>query len=292
MKKIDVHCHTTNRPIPDSINTDASLDALTRLMDKHQIVHTIVLATYFPMPGTGISNYRMRHWLQNRSNFSMFGSLDTEYYFFQGLNELQELAQNQQIKGIKLYTAYQDIDFHSEKFQQVANLARDYGLPLMFHGGVSYNLWKQLSIEDILALSITTSPSHGNEPYKTPQDFAFVAQQYPDVPVIVSHLCKPFFQSMIDVLNNFDNVFTDISGILDSKRDTAYRTACVETVKRFIGECGPHKILFGTDFPVQTHEDSIYFIEEAMITYPLEAKQQVYFDNAKQLIFGDDAEIF
>lgn len=109
--------------------------------------------------------------------------------------------------------------------------------------------------------------------------------------MIVSHLCKPFFTEMIAVLKRTPNLFTDMSGILDSKRDGAYRAACVEQVKRFMGECGPEKILFGTDFPVQTHADSIYFIEEAMKDYPAQDKQQVYFANAQRIIFRNDDEL-
>jgi len=76
-----------------------------------------------------------------------------------------------------------------------------------------------------------------------------------------------------------------MSGILDSRLDTVYKAACVEQVRRFIGECGPEKMMFGTDFPVQTHADSVYFVEEAMVNYPAADKQKVYFDNASRLIF-------
>jgi predicted TIM-barrel fold metal-dependent hydrolase len=155
----------------------------------------------------------------------------------------------------------------------------------MFHGGVSYLLWKALGVQGVLALATSPPPANtAREPYKTPKDFEQVAQEFPSVNIIVSHLCKPFFTEMIEVLKRNANLFTDMSGILDSKLDVGYKTACVEQVKRFIGECGPEKVLFGTDFPVQTHTDSVYFIEQAMPAYPAEDKQKVYFDNAKRII--------
>jgi hypothetical protein len=92
MKKIDVHCHTTNRILTDAANSDASLEAIAIQMKEYGIIHTILLATYFPQRGTGISNYRLRHWIKGKPEFSMFGSLDFAHFFYQGYNELEEMA--------------------------------------------------------------------------------------------------------------------------------------------------------------------------------------------------------
>ena len=284
MKKIDIHCHTTNRILKDSANPDARLDAIIAYMKEYDVLQTVVLATYFPHKGTGISNYRLHHWIKDRPEFAMFGSLDFGCYFYQGFNELEEMASEGLIRGIKLYTAYQGIDFDSDRFKKVATLASESRLPLMFHGGVSYTLWKQMGTKDVLAL--VSLPDRANEDYKTPEAFEMVAKEFPRVNIIVSHLCKPFFEEMIEVLNRNENVFTDVSGILDSKRDSDYKTACIEQVNRFIGECGPEKIMFGTDFPVQSYEDSVYFVEEAMKNYSAKDRQKVYFDNANRIIFA------
>ncbi len=286
MRKIDAHCHTTKRILKDSANPDASLSAIKQQMAAHHVERTVLLATYFPERGSGVSNYRLAYWIKDWPEFVMFGSLDFEHYFYQGLNELEEMAGQGLICGIKLYTAYQQIDFQSDKFKLIVRLAQQYDLPLMFHGGVSYNLWKQLSTDDILALASKNDASTKPEDFKTPQDFAHLAETYPDVPLIVSHLCKPFFEEMMTALQRYDNLFTDMSGILDSKRDLHYRDHCVEQVSRFVNECGSEKLLFGTDFPVQTHNDSVYFIETAMTDFSDTDKQKVYYDNAQRLIFG------
>jgi predicted TIM-barrel fold metal-dependent hydrolase len=283
VKKIDCHCHTTNKLLLNSANPDASLDAIAEHARRHDIVRTVVLATYFPHKGTGISNYRLNYWIGRRPEFVMFGSLDFEHFFYQGYNELEEMSAERLIKGIKLYPAYQNVDFASEKFKQVAGLAQRHDLPLMFHGGVSYTLWKKLGTQAILAL--TASPLAAVEPYKTPGDFETVAQAFPGVTVIVSHLCKPFFQDMMAVSKRNSNVFVDTSGLLDSKLDAPYRDDCVQHVRRFVDSCGPEKVLFGTDFPVQTHADAVYFVKEALRAYSAAEKRLVYFDNAKRLIF-------
>lgn len=83
------------------------------------------------------------------------------------------------------------------------------------------------------------------------------------------------------------NLYVDLSGLLDSKWDADYRDACVQHVRHFADTCGPEKLLFGTDFPVQTHADTIYFVEEALRGYAEVEKQRVYFDNANRLIFNE-----
>lgn len=214
----------------------------------------------------------------------MFGSLDFEHFFYQGYNELEEMSAEGLVRGIKLYPAYQSIDFTSEKFKQVADLAQRHELPIMFHGGVSYLLWKKLGTQAILAL--TASPTLAAvEPYKTPGEFETMAQTFPEVTVIVSHLCKPFFQDMMVVLKRNPNIYVDMSGLLDSKLDTNYRDDCVQHVRRFADTCGPDRLLFGTDFPVQTHADTIYFVEEALRCYSAAERRLVYFDNANRLVF-------
>lgn len=289
MYKIDIHCHTTNRPLPNCVSPDASLDAIAAHMSQYTIVRTVLLATYFPRQGTGISNYRLFHWIQRRPEFAMFGSLDFEHFFLQGLNELEELATQGHIKGIKIYTAYQQIDFRSDAFQRVAQLAHNTALPLMFHGGVSYDVWKALGgMQNVLALADIPPdklPPAAREGYKRPHDFEWLARAFPMVNIIVSHLCKPFFTEMIAVLKRNTNLFTDMSGIFDSRLDAAHRAQAVAQVRRFVVECGPEKLLFGTDFPVQTHADSVYFVEEAMQDFAAYDREQVYFENACRIIF-------
>ncbi|MBI1968550.1 hypothetical protein HYS49_01435, partial [Candidatus Woesearchaeota archaeon] len=83
MKKIDIHCHTTPRKLENMAVASASLDAIAGKMREHDIEKTVLLASYFPHKQSGISNYRLHHWITDRSDwygghsdFCMFGSLD------------------------------------------------------------------------------------------------------------------------------------------------------------------------------------------------------------------------
>ncbi len=271
MRKIDIHCHTTNRKVPDVIPESATTEAILEEMINHDIETTVLLATYFPHKGTGVSNFRLYDWIRGRENdFCMFGSLDFEHYFYQGLNELEELVERAIIKGVKIYTGYQNIDLHSDKFKQIIDLVKNYDMPLMFHTGQSYTSKRKYG-----KLAITEVAK--------PTDLEFIAADY-GVQVIMSHMGKPFFKELIEVVKRNENMYADMSGLIDSKFDRDEKFLMVEEIKRFLGECGVKQFLFGTDFPVQTHKDSVYFIEASMKGYTDKEKQAVYYDNARRLL--------
>jgi len=274
MKKIDIHCHTSSRPIKDCANEDADLNSIILGMKVHDIEKTVLLATYFPHKGTGISNFRLYNWIRQpivSDHFFMFGSLDFEHYFYQGINELEELALMKAIKGIKIYTCYQNIDIHSQKFNNVMELAMEHNLPVMFHAGVSYASYRKYKKKSIAHLY-------------TAKELSTVAEEYPEINFIFSHLSKPNFDEMIIAAKKYPNVYSDMSGLIDSKHNRDEILDCIDNIYKFANECGPKKLIFGTDFPVQTHEDSVQFVELGMIEFSDKEKQMVYYDNAAKLI--------
>ncbi|MEK6970007.1 MAG: amidohydrolase family protein [Nanoarchaeota archaeon] len=281
MKKIDFHCHATKRKINDVIPESADINYLAKEMQKYEIEKTVLLATYFPHKSSGISNYRLYHWIKDRPEFVMFGSLDFEHYFYQGYNELEEMAEERLIKGIKIYTCYQNIDLSSKNFGRIISLAKKQNLPVMFHGGYSYTSFRRYGRFSVANLI-------------HPKDLEFLAKEHPTLKIIISHLGNPFHQELTEIVKENSQVYSDISGLVHSKykRDPRYEpeevSEAVENIKQFLGECGPSKLLFGTDFPLQIHSDSIYFIEEAMKNYPLTDKKKVYYKNAERILEGRD----
>lgn len=266
MRKIDIHCHTTRSQLQEIIPASASLSTIECEMRLHDIEYTVVLATYFPKQGRGISNYRMLYWIQDKPAFKLFGSLDFQYYFAAGLRELVELAEAGYLHGIKIYSGYQDIDLDSDKFIRIGKLAEQYQLPLMFHGGF------QQCHETDTELAVS------------PQLIASVAKKFPYVPVIISHLAWPFVQELIEVALQFDNIYADMSGMLDSYKTPHTLLECVEGLKKYLGACGPKRLLFGTDFPIQTHADSVQLIELSMSDYADMDRKDVYYNNAASLL--------
>jgi len=271
MKKIDIHCHTSNRFIKDIIPESADLETINSEMKKYEIEKTNVLATYFPHKSSGISNFRLLHWIKENPHFMMFGSLDFEHYFYQGINELEELAEDKLIKGIKLYTCYQEIDLQSDKFRKILEVASTYSLPLMFHSGYSYSSMRKYNTMSVASLV-------------KPSDLELTIKENPEIDIIISHLAKPFLEELIPVIKSNNNVYSDMSGLIDSKFEQKEIPKCVENIKRYLGECSPNKLLFGTDFPVQTHQNSLTMLEGALHDYSFTEQKLVYYDNARGLL--------
>ena len=270
IKKIDIHAHITNRKLERIVQKSAWIDTLKEEMTKYDIEKTVVLASYFPHKGTGISNYRLYDWIRNEKSLIMFGSLDFEHYFYQGYNELEELAQKSIIKGIKIYTTYQNIDFKSDKMKKIVDLASEYKLPIMFHSG----------------------PPHAESKYDSQLSKLFNAQELEElakntnVNFIVSHMDNENLDTLVDVLKRNKNIYTDMSGLYDSKYEQEYALPSINLIKKLLENAGPEKLLFGTDFPVQTHKDSINMIEKAMKNYSVKEKEMVYYTNAQKLLGG------
>lgn len=261
MKKIDVHCHTTKRRLTNTAVKTATIEDIKSKMKKYDIDKTVLMATYFPSTSSGVSNFRLYDWIRNQPDFSMFGSLDFSHYFNQGMSELREMCSRHAISGVKIYLGYQKIDTESKKFSDVVSLAKENNIPLAFHTG--YTRFKHMSPNpEILEKSV---------------------KENNDVDFILCHLSRPFGKELAEMVNKYDNVFSDTSGLMEStnKKEIPF---CTRMVERFLRKCGPDKLLFGTDFPVQTHEDTIKILERAMRGYEDRDRQKVYYGNAKEIL--------
>lgn len=271
MKKIDIHSHITNRILLDNIIKNPDKNTLIDLMRQHDVEKSVVLASYFPHKGTGISNYRLLHWIKDNPELLLFGSLDFEHYYYQGLNELNELSVEGKLRGIKIYTTYQNIDLNSKQMQDIVDIARNANIPMMLHTGESHNAQRMFKRDSISWMVI----SKNIEP---------LMQKNPEVDFIFSHMSMPHIDELIYSISHFDNAYTDISGLLNSTTQHHEILYAIDYVKKYLDHCGHSKLLFGTDFPIQTHEDSIYIIEESMKNYPANAKEDVYYNNAEKIL--------
>lgn len=266
MRKIDIHCHTTRSPLKNIIPKAASIDVIEAAMRQHDIEITVLLATYFPNDGKGISNYRLLHWINQNPAFKLFGSLDFHYYFNSGIKELAELADERLLAGIKVYAGYQTIDYDSHEFKKVCDIANKYHLPMMFHGG-------------FLQCHETNRCNAVN-----PKQLTQAAKYCESTSVIISHLAWPYINEIIAMTKSYDNVYADMSGMINSVETADTLTSCAEGITRFVDACGPERLLFGTDFPIQTHEDSIKLVELGLSNYTDKDKELVYYHNAKKLL--------
>jgi predicted TIM-barrel fold metal-dependent hydrolase len=240
---IDLHAHTSKQPMRDLHVTSASIETLEGLASQYGITTIVLLATYFTYRNTGVHNYDMLERIKGHPLFLMFGSLDAKNELEAGLAELEQLATEEKISGIKLYPGYQRFHPSEPELDAVYTLAEKFRLPVMLHGGELHRCdekYQELA-----------RPCYIEKP----------ARDHPNVKFVVSHLSNPYFAELRDVMDRCPNVHTDISGQFrsGSPEDTPeYREFIVGEIRKFLScSRGSERVIFATDFPIQSYKDTL-----------------------------------
>lgn len=296
MKKIDIHCHTTNHKLY-GLHTDyARIEDILEHMRKYEIEKTVLVATYFPHKGTGVTNQMLLERIKGRPELIAFGSIDVENKPEQGLKELDELAAERKIKGIKLYPGYQEFSPSDEKMSQIYALAERYSLPVMLHtGSLHCSIRDQYNIEcAVIENSAKNTRCKGvycikeNMYLSEPRQLINAAKKFPKVNFIASHLGYPHYNQLIELLQNCPNVHTDVSGVFKSGYEDDYKTELEIEIPRIAKAVGIERMLFGTDFPIQSVQDSVRIVESLKLN--ASEKEMMYYKTAAKLLRleGDD----
>ncbi len=281
---IDVHVHTSNHPMRELHTTDASLPAIERALDEHGIEQALILATYFPFKGTGLHNRELLLRLGDNRRFNAIGSLDMMNAFEAGFAELCELCGSGRLVGIKLYPGYQNFHMDDPRVVSVINLARIHNLAVTIHGGELHHCCSaRRRAQGDLACRNSFCWIDRLGGLAHPNAFRATIQQFPDVRFVIAHLANPFFEELRALMRDCPNVYTDISGqfLSGSAEDTPeYRETVVDEILRVITMIpnGAQRLLFGSDFPIQSFEATIALVESLPVSD--EIKAAIYRDNA------------
>lgn len=240
---IDAHVHLSLNP-----QSEAKLENLLKSMKKNHIDKAIALAAYFPRKNGSIKNNEILSLAEANKNILVFGSLDAEYNLASGLKELEQLLEEKRIVGIKLYPGYQFVFPNDPKLNEIYELAIKYDAPVMFHSGLVYR---------------NTGKMKYTDPYLVDE----VATDFPDLKIIISHLGDPEIGKATSVAHKNSNVYLDISGLISNTtksrgREKKWQRRSEQLVRETIASVivelmGTEKIIFGTDWPISSHESYI-----------------------------------
>lgn len=242
-KVIDNHAHLSVHP-----ESKAKIELLEESMKKNGIDFSIVLAAYFPRKTGNISNRDILALSEKHENIIVFGSLDVENGLEEGTRELAELLAKEKIFGIKLYPGYQYFFPNERKLDPIYELASKHKVPVMFHSGLAYR-------------------SPGGIQYSRPIYMDDVAGNFQNVKFIISHLGDPNVNEAVAVAHKNPNVYLDFSGLVSNttksrKKDLKWQRLnekyIIETVAdTMIDLMGTEKFIFGSDWPISSHEKSL-----------------------------------
>lgn len=282
---IDIHAHTSIHKLWELHVGSATIADLERAAALYGAEKVVLMATYFPLKGSGLKNEALLERIKDKGKFLMFGSLDVMNNFAAGLAELEQLAMQKLIAGIKLYPGYQDFLPSDPKMFPLYQLAEKFQLPVMLHSGelhgcCPHNERAQGNFRcescRIKELQYQSKPLEMLEAIKA----------FPKVNFILSHLGNPYFDELRTVLAACPNAYTDISGqfVSGSAEDTAvYKAEIVEEIKKILAlPHGLNRLLFGTDFPIQSYQASIDLIKALKLSSADEHK--VFYSNAAKLL--------
>lgn len=237
---IDNHVHLSRKP-----KSEANLKNLFASMNRNMIDIAIALAAYFPRKSGTITNSEILSLIGEAHNVLVFGSLDAEHDLESGIRELESLLVEEKIFGIKIYPGYQFIYPSDKKLEQVYELALKFNVPVMFHSGLVYR-------------------NTGMMKYTDPYSVDEVATNFPDLRIVISHLGDPLIAEAVSVAHKNPNVWLDISGLVSNTtksrdRQEKWRKKNVSLMKQKIANAiielsGVEKIIFGTDWPISSHE--------------------------------------
>lgn len=269
---IDNHVHLSIYP-----KSRAKIEELKKSMTRNGIDATLALAAYFPRKTGGITNEQILFLTEGYENILVFGSLDAENNLQEGVAELEKLLTEDRIVGIKLYPGYQFVYPNDKKLNAVYRLATRFGVPIMFHSGLAYK-------------------SPGGIQYSLPIYFDDVAGKFPELKIIISHLGDPDIRQATAVAHKNPNVYLDFSGLISNttknqQRSEKWKRKNEEYVTEIIVNVmtdlmGTEKIIFGTDWPISSHQSYLALVDslEEILGLNSKEKSQILSENIKKVL--------
>lgn len=284
---IDMHAHTSNHKLWGLHVSSATLDYLGKMAEERGIDKIVLMATYFPFKGSGLCNEELLRRIGNKKRFLMFGSIDIMNNLVGGINELRRLAEASLISGIKLYPGYQDFDCSDVMVREIYKIAQQSDIPVMFHSGELHHCCQK---EEMAKGNFKCG---GRYCYldrlgdlSRPKELSRAIKKFPQVKFILSHLGNPHFGELRDVLRECPNAFTDISGqfVTGSGEDSQeYKDEISKELEKIIEIDGViDRLMFASDFPIQSYEDSIDIVRSLNLSKDEEEK--VFSGNAKKIL--------
>ncbi len=146
--------------------------------------------------------------------------------------ELEHAAEDLCLRGVKMGPIYAGFDPRDGRCEPVYRYCQAKGLPILFHTGTTFRR--------VAALG-----------FSRPWLFDEVAIRFPELRMVLAHLGHPFYDECLVVIRKHPNVYADISALY--YRPWQFYNMMILAQEYHV----THKLLFGTDYPFTTGQESI-----------------------------------
>jgi len=270
-KIIDAHVHCSGKRRDDRLRTYAKLNGLRydleellEQMEENGVARALLLSP--PMRGGApLPNEEVVR-LCERSGEKLFPVLTVEPEKG-AVREGLKLAEARRgyVKGFKIWLGYRRVFARDAVFSPLYDYAEERGLPVLFHTG-------------------DTATSTGSLAHAHPLTLDEVANQREGLKIVVCHLGNPWLDDTAELLYKHPNVFADVSGLVVG--GGGYGGEYSSVLARRISEVvyyagGADKLLFGTDYPVETFENGLSLVSMLKVTQA--DKEKILWRNASRL---------
>jgi len=209
------------------------------------------------------------HFISGTPNVYLVESIDFEVNVLKQIEEIGiKMESTNKIKGIKLYPGYQHFFPYNERMLPIYAFAQEQNIPVILHSGAIYQF------KNSQAQLQYVNPVHVDE----------AAARYPETKFIITHFGFPYIMETAMVLNKNDNVFADISGILDEDTYDVFKQDMNKVLKYYPGIT--NQILFGTDFignDTYLNEVGLYVRLVEELFEDEETRQSVFYKTAQKV---------
>lgn len=285
MKIIDAHMHFSNikrfkNTAQEISNVDYSAEGLKNEYKETEVSEVIAM---------GVTETKQKSFPDSKAQTPMQIDLAKERPAFMtyciGINpyqlaqhnikKIESQLQKNSVKGIKLYPGYYPFNIYDNRYTPVYNLAEKYDTPVVIHGGSTYS-------------------SRGQLKYSHPLNVNQLAAKFKNITFVIAHLGDPWIIDAITVIDNSDNVYADLSGLIvgDSTKikERKEEKLFIDHLKEGIiyNDCYD-KLLFGSDWPLVQIKPYIKFIKHII---PSKQHDKVFYKNAQKVFNFSTTSIF
>ena len=269
-KIFDAHIHCSELPndalfpFARASGLNYNLKELLDLMKANDVYSGLLLSpplsNGLPAPNNRIIDLCMK------SNDMLFPVLTVEPNR-NSISECIELAKKRKgyVKSFKIRLGYVEVFPDDAIFSPLYDYAESSGLPIMFHTG-------------------DTATSSGSLRHSHPLGLDSLANKRENLKIIACHFGNPWIMDTAELLYKHENMFADISGLfaVGAKYSDKYLDYLGEKLSEAIYYIGnADKIIFGTDYPVETFSGAISLVSK--IKVDRSDQEKILSENARKL---------
>jgi len=274
LKIIDAHLHCSELPDDELINyakfngLEYTLEELLGMMRENNVERGLLLSP--PLKGgMPVPNSRIVE-LCKRSNDTLFPVLTVEPDKKSVSHSIAEAREYRgYVKAFKIRLGYVPVYADDPVFDPLYDFAEEEGLPVMFHTG-------------------DTATTNGSLKHSHPLTIDPLANVRPELKIVICHFGNPWMPDVGEMIYKHPNVFADISGLVAGE-GAKYAEKYLESLAEKLSDAmyfagGADKVIFGTDYPVETYSAGLKLLKKLKIDQ--EDVEKISYRNAMKVYFS------